>query len=48
MYWAWCKCRHRLEPSLSKNSLGITRVMLGVYIQREGSYESWEMGHSGV
>ena len=34
MYLAWCKCGHRLEPSLSNNSLENTWVMLGVYILR--------------
>ena len=52
MYRAWCeyKCRHRLEPSLSKskNSLGNTWMVLGVYIRSGRSYESWGMSHSGV
>ena len=33
---------------LSKNSLGNTRMVLGVYIRSGRSYESWGMSHSGV
>ena len=37
-----------LKYYLSKNSLGNTWMVLGVYIRSGRSYESWGMSHSGV